>query len=274
MQLKFIFVIFCIICSIHTLFADRVISIGPGTTEIIYALGVESNLVGNCASSNYPIEANDIPKVGYQRILPSEGIISLYPNIVFLTDQAGPKSVIHQLEKVNIDVVYLKSALSLEDLFFNIQTISSTLGIKKGDNLIDDLKSQHDVLKERLLLLNHKPTVLFILGHGGVNRVAGKNTAANSMIELSGGVNVINEFEGYKPISSEYYVEFDPDYILTTTLGIDAEGGMDKFKNLPGIKETRAVKNNNIIIFDAQYLLGFGPRVIDAALDLNSRLYQ
>ena len=256
----------------YNAYSMRVVAVGSGLTEIVYAIGAETNLVGNCVSSNYPDEAKELPKVGYQRMLPSEGIISLYPDVVFITDETGPESVIKQLVNAGIDVIRLHSGRSLNDIVSNVEKISSYLNLnKEGQSLISTLKKDHQLLNKSISNLGEKPSDLFILGHGGVARVAGKETAANSIIEMSGADNVIKGFYGYKPVSPEQYVNFNPDFILTTTFGVDAKGGEEKFKNMAGVKETRAAKEGNILIFDAQYLLGFGPRTIEAALELNQK---
>ena len=270
MKNKIILILFFLALLNIKSFALRMVSVGSGVTEIIYALGVQSNLVGNCVSSNYPKEANDLPKVGYQRMLPSEGILSLNPDVVFITDETGPQSVINQLNNGGIKILKLKAGRSLQDIYYNINKISNYLSISdRGNKLIEKIKIQKEKLDISINQLNKSPKILFILGHGGVARVAGKNTAADSMIYLSGGENVIADFSGYKPVSPEQFVILNPDFILTTSMGIDAKGGIEKFNSMPGIRDTKAAKNGNILIFDAQYLLGFGPRTVEALTELN-----
>ena len=191
-------------------FALRMVSVGSGVTEIIYALGVQSNLVGNCVSSNYPKEANDLPKVGYQRMLPSEGILSLNPDVVFITDETGPQSVINQLNNGGIKILKLKAGRSLQDIYYNINKISNYLSMSdRGNKLIEKIKIQKKI-DISINQLHKSPKILFILGHGGVARVAGKNTAADSMIYLSGGENVIADFSSYKPVSRRAVCNIKP----------------------------------------------------------------
>ena len=270
MKNKTILILFFLILMTTKSFSLRMVSVGSGVTEIIYALGVQSNLVGNCVSSNYPKEANNLPKVGYQRMLPSEGIISLNPDVVFITNETGPQSVINQLKNSGVDILKLRSGRSLEDIYFNIKQISNYLNVSDvGSMLIEKIKSKKANLDSSINQMQSNPKILFILGHGGVARVAGKNTAADSIIYLSGGENVVDDFSGYKPVSPEHFVKLNPDFILTTSMGIDAKGGIEKFSIMPGIRDTKAAKNGNILIFDAQYLLGFGPRTVEALTELN-----
>ena len=251
---------------------NRVVAVSSGVTEIVYSLNAQDQLVGNCVSSIFPEEANLLPKVGYQRMLPSEGILSLKPNLVILTSESGPKSVIDQLHQLNIEVVTVDAGRSLENIYKCISIIGSTLDKEaEARLLIKKLKNEKLQLDRQVKSLSEKPRVLFILGHGGMARVAGLDTAANSMIELSGGQNVISGFNGYKPVSPEELLELNPDYIVATTMGIDQHGGIDKFTQMSGLRDTSAVKKDRVLIFNAQYLLGFGPRTVTAAIDLNNR---
>ncbi|HBO87465.1 MAG TPA: hemin ABC transporter substrate-binding protein [Verrucomicrobia bacterium] len=266
-----IYTVLFLCCSNIVSKAQRVVAVGSGINEIVYALGASDKLVGNCVSSIYPEDAKTLPKVGYKRMLPSEGIISLKPDLVIMTDEAGPPSVVNQLDQLKIDVIKLSANRSLQNIYDSISVIAEALGKEKESfELIQHLSKQEDELKLKVAALNDQPTVLFILGHGGVARVAGYDTAADSMIKLAGGQNVFSEFKGYKPVSPEEIIKMNPDYILATNMGVDQQGGIQKFSQMNGVRDTPAARNQNILIFNSQYLLGFGPRTITAAIDLNS----
>ncbi len=114
-----------------------------------------------------------------------------------------------------------------------------------------------------------EPRIMFILNHGGgTPMVAGTQTAADSIIALSGAKNVVSEYSGYKPLTPEAAVKMKPDYILVTKMGLEASGGLNAFANIPGINLTQAAKDKRIITMDSLYLLGFGPRTAEAALKL------
>tara|TARA_B100002019_G_C21177221_1_gene551770 strand:- start:50 stop:877 length:828 start_codon:yes stop_codon:yes gene_type:complete len=267
----FIHAFLILYCLNNTSKAQRVVAVGSGINEIVYALGANDKLVGNCISSIYPEDAKTLPKVGYKRMLPTEGIISLKPDLVIMTDEAGPPSVINQLEQLKIDVIKLSANRSLQNIYDSISVIAKALGKEQESvELIEDLNKQEEELKLKVAALNDQPKVLFILGHGGVARVAGYDTAADSMIKLAGGQNVFSTFKGYKPVSPEEIIKMNPDYILATNMGIDQQGGIVKFSQMSGVRNTTAARNKNILIFNSQYLLGFGPRTITAAIDLNS----
>ena len=79
----------------------RVITIGGSLTEIVYALDSQALLVGSDTTSYYPEAAEELPKVGYQRTLSAEGILSLDPDLVIVTEEAGPPAVLKQLQSTN-----------------------------------------------------------------------------------------------------------------------------------------------------------------------------
>ena len=97
-------------------FADtpkRVVSVGGALTETVYALGAGELLVGSDTTSYYPEAAANSPKVGYQRALSAEGILSLSPDLVIMTDEAGPPPVLAQLNSAGVNMLTLNAGRSL-----------------------------------------------------------------------------------------------------------------------------------------------------------------
>lgn len=271
---KFLLIVFFCLISFNALAKEnpKIITIGGALTEIVYALDAGDLLVGSDTSSYYPEQANDLEKVGYQRTLSAEGILSLHPDFIILTEEAGPEAVLKQIKSANVEIVKLKSAKSISDVKYNIKKIAQLLNRQKEvKKLIAKIESDEKKLAKQLLKTKGQK-VLFILNHDGKNMLAsGSKTAADAMIKLSGGSNAIAEYQGYKQLNSESILEINPQIILTTTLDKDTHTDEEILRNLPSLKMSDAVKNNRIIVMDSLYLLGFGPRVVEAALDLNSK---
>lgn len=254
---------------------ERVITIGGSLTEIVYALDAQALLVGSDTTSYFPQEAELLPKVGYQRTLSAEGILSLQPDLVILTDEAGPPPVLKQLQAAKVKLLSLKASRSLTDIRNNITSIGSSLGVEaKASALLDKLDRQILSLNSMLQNNQYQPRVLFILQHGGgAPMVAGNATAATSIIRLSGARNVVSGFNGYKPFTPEAIVNQQPDIILVTDQGLEQVGGVDSLLRIPGLAQTRAGQKRKVISMDSLLLLGFGPRTVQAALELN-QMYQ
>ena len=246
---------------------ERVITIGGALTETVYALGAKDLIVGSDTTSYYPPMAEKLPKVGYQRALSAEGILSLSPDLVILTEEAGPPPVLRQLESAEVEILTLKAGRSLEDVKANIQKIAEALNREEtGAALIQKIDAESKKLTDSIATAKYKKRVMFILQHGGgAPLVAGKGTAADSIIALSGAANVVEDYDGYKPLSPEAAVALKPEVILITKRGLEQAGGKESLLNVPGISLTPAGRHGHVIAMDALLMLGFGPRAAQAA---------
>ncbi len=249
------------------------ITIGGALTEIVYALEGESSLVGSDTTSYYPVEAMKLPKVGYLRTLSAEGILSLNPDLVILTDEAGPPPVLRQLKSAGVNLRTLKAGRSLDDVKRNIKSIAKILHReKKAGALIRRIDKANETLSQMTGNTPYPKTkkVMFILQHGGgAPMVAGTDTAADSIIKLSGAKNVVEGYAGYKPLTPEAAISLNPDVILTTIRGLKQAGGKETLLKNPSISLTPAGRNGHVIAMDSLLLLAFGPRTVEAALELN-----
>ncbi len=253
----------------------RLVSIGGPVTEIVYALGADKDLVGTDTSSIYPEAATKLRQVGYQRSLSAEGVLGLHPTLILASADAGPQPVVEQLKQSGVSWVTIPAENSIEGARAKIQTVAHALHRDvQGEALIGHLKEQ--VTKAQGLLASEKsrPKVLFIYARGGgtVN-VAGQGTAADAMITLSGGVNAVSGYTGYKPITAEAVVAAAPDIILIPSRGLESVGGIDGLLAQPGLAATPAGKSRKVVDMDDLLLLGFGPRLGEAVLQLARLLH-
>lgn len=252
----------------------RVVSVGGGVTETIYALGAENLLVGTDTSSVYPEAATKLPQVGYQRTLSAEGVLSLKPDLVIAVPEAGPPAALSQIESAGVKLVKVNGGFSINDAKAKIEEIAKSVNAEeKGKEL--QKKIDDDLLKANQCAenLKSKPKVLFIYSRGsGAPQVGGINNATDEMIKLAGGENAVKDFENYKPLTPESLVAIQPDIILLPTRGLQSLGGIEAVLKLPGIAETPAGKNRKIIAVDDLLLLSFSPRVGEGILDLCRKL--
>lgn len=253
----------------------RIVSVGGGATETIFALGGQKNVVGVDISSTWPAQVKELPQVGYQRTLAAEGILSLKPDILIVTSAAGPEPVLKQIEKAGVDVVRLPSAPTIETVKLRINEIAAILGNpEKAPPLWNKVQTDLNLAKEKQAKIKTPKKVLFLLAvPGRPPMTAGKNTEADAMITLAGAQNVVTEFESYRVLTPEAIQALNPDVILTTDDGLAAMGGVDALWRMPGLQKTNAAKERNLIAMDLGFLLNFGPRTGEAALALTDKLY-
>ncbi len=255
--------------------ASRIVSIGPAVTEILFELGVDNQVIAVDESSSYPEETQTKQKVSYTRNLSAEGILSTSPSLILASAASGPKTAIQQIRTTGVPMLLITSDETVEGAFQRVRELGFVVGREEAaDEIIQQMMDDLNVAGQVRETLKQKPKVLFIYARGQNNMmVAGKYTSAKTIIELAGGENAFTEFEGYKPLTAEAVVKANPDVILMMNSGIRSVGGKDGVLESPGIELTNAAKQNRIYSMDGSYLLGFGPRLGSAVIDLMQILH-
>lgn len=255
--------------------AARIVSVGSALTEIFYALGAEAQLVGVDTTSLYPPQARDLPQVGYMRALSAEGVLALKPTVVMATTAAGPAAVLDQLRATGIEVVVVPDRYDYESVASKIEIVGRMTGkVAEARILVDRGLADMQGLKDRLAAIRMRPRVLFLLSMGGgAPQAAGRDTAADGIIRLAGGVNAIDGYAGYRPLTPESVIAARPDIVLMPRQGVEAMGGAQAVLAQPALAQTPAGRAGRLLQFDAVLLLGFGPRTPQAATELAEALH-
>ena len=248
--------------------AERIVSLGGTVTEIIYDLGMQKALVANDQSSLYPEAATKLPRVGYYRAVPAEGVLSLKPDLVIASENAGPKASLEKVRSVGVEVVTVSDKPTIESLYERIEQIAQALNVpEKGKLLAADIKTK---IRQAQSDPSENLRTVLILNRTGAKLMAGGDTTASAIMEMAGLENVLKMQRGYKPVSAESLLALKPEMIIVTSGSLEAAGGMDKFKSDPAIAFTPAVKNNRIVVMDDLLALGMGPRVSVAISQLKA----
>ena len=253
----------------------RLISLGGGVTEILFAIEMGKYVVGVDASSSYPPKVKSLPQVAYHRRLSAEGIISLHPSMVIATTEAGPPEVLQQLRDADVELIILPHEPTIDSTLEKIKLIGQAVHAQsQATNLINKITLDIDSLLTHNIPDSLTAKVLFLYARGQGNiMVAGTKTGANEIIKLAGAKNAISEFEGYKPLTSEAVISSAPDVILLMDSGLQSLGGTNALWELPGMALTPAKVKNRVLTMDGLLLLGFGPRIAEAAQSLHESLY-
>lgn len=241
-------------------FSDvKIISVNGSTTEVLCALGFEKNIIGVDVTSTYPDAMSALPKVGHNRNLSAEAILSLHPQLVVGIDEHLNQDLITQLKAAHITVWTFPLSYSVAGTTQLIQRLADSLRV--GDKAASVIENLNNELATKVRP-DPAPKVLFLYARGaGTLMVSGNNTAAASMIALAGGVNAVTGFDDFKPLTPESLTEANPDIILMFSSGMESLGGMDGLLNIPGVAQTNAGKRRKVIEMDGQLLTGFGPRL-------------
>lgn len=255
--------------------ASRVVSVAGALTEIVYALGAGDRLVGVDTTSQYPEAARALPTVGYQRTLSAEGLLSLRPSLVLASEEAGPPAALDHLARAGVTVLKISSHADAGLVPSRVRSVGQALGLEtQAEALAGRVERELAELAARLSRAKARPSVLFLLAVGqGAPMVAGRATAADAMIRLAGGRNAVASYPGYKPLSQEIVISAAPDVILTTSQGLALIGGKEALLTQPAFAATPAARGERVLALDALFLLGFGPRVGEAARSIAAALH-
>lgn len=253
----------------------RIVSAGGSVTETLFALGLGPRIVAVDTTSSFPPEVTKLPRVGYLRRLSGEGILSLAPTLVIATHDAGPQSVLDQLRRAGVAIELVNGSPGLAAAYERVRQVGQAVArAQEASRIVARMRSEVQQVAEAVASVARRPSVLFVYARGaGTAHVAGRGTSAQTLVELSGGRNAVEAFEGYRPLTSEAVVEADPDYLLLPQAGLASLKGVDGLLAQPGIAHTRAGRGRRVIAIDDSRLLGFGPRVASAARELARKLH-
>lgn len=256
--------------------SSRVVSVGGAVSEVIHALGLAGRVIAVDSTSRYPEEVASKPDIGYMRQLAAEPILALTPSLVLAEEDSGPPAALDQLREAGVPVVLVPDAPSSRGVLDKIALVAAALDVpERGRALAARFETEIDAVSAAVARAPVRPRVLFLLtvGRGGTPLAAGRGTSASGIIRLAGGVNAIDAFEGFKPLSSEAVVVAAPDVILVTDRSLELLGGVEGLLRIPEIALTPAGRRRRIIAMDGLLLLGFGPRTAAAVMELVRRLH-
>ena len=253
--------------------AQRLVALGGALTEVVYALGAEGQLVGTDTTSLYPDAALKTPKVGYMRQLSAEGLLSLRPDAVVGTHEAGPQVVLDQIRSAGVRVELVQADHSWAEVQRKLQVVGRLTGrTVQAQALQATLDAQWAQVQQQVARTAQRPRALFILAHGGAPMVAGAGTAADAVIRFAGGINVAAGFQGYRPLTAEAMASAAPQVLLNSSQGMEALGGEGAFWQRPELALTPAFQRRALVAMEANHLLGFGPRLPQAVRELHTRM--
>ena len=249
----------------------RIVSVSGTLSEIISGLGLESQLVGVDITSTYPASLSKIAKVGHNRSISAEGIISLNPDVIMYTDQSMlSANVVKLLNNSGKKVVEFKHEYSKEGAIKLIREVGAYFNAKpQAEKMVKSLEA--DLAKITKPVAPKK--LLFIYARGtGTLMVSGTGTSLDKIFNLTGNENAVQGFTDFKPLTSESLLAANPDVLVLFSSGLESVDGADGLLKVPGIANTNAGRNRKIVSMDGQLLTGFGPRLGKAAIELAQKI--
>ncbi|MFG6655261.1 hemin ABC transporter substrate-binding protein [Scandinavium sp. M-37] len=252
--------------------AQKVVTLGGDVTEIVYALGAQSALVARDSTSQWPPEALTLPDVGYLRQLNAEGILATRPTTVLASVQAQPSLALKQVAQNGVTVVTIPGSNDLSVIDDKVRIVAAALHKDaEGEQLRKSLKQAREALPKTQL----NKRVLFILSHGGMSAMAaGQQTGADAAIRAAGLQNAMQGVNRYQPLSQEGVIASQPDLVVISSDGVKSMGGEAGLWQLPGLAQTPAGRNKQVLLVDDMALLGFSIRTAEAIQQLRHKAEQ
>jgi iron complex transport system substrate-binding protein len=240
---------------------QRVISLAPSITEIIYALEQENRLKGVTRYSDFPIAATKLPKIGSYVRLDLERIVALNPDLCIAIKDGNPKEVIDRLESLEIPV-YVVNPRNLNTVLETIIEVGKILNAgDKAENLLNSLHNRIQRVRSLITQDTYRPGVFFQIGVSPIVSV-GTDTFLHELIVLAGGRNLADGKTPYPRFSREQVLALAPEIFIVTSMARQAvfEQVKAEWRRWPSMP---AVRNERIFLVDSNLFDRPSQRLVD-----------
>ena len=248
---------------------DRIISLAPNLTEIVYGVGAGDRLVGDTTYCDYPAEAKNVAKVGDTMHPNIERIIALKPQLVLVSTASQLEAFTRQLDEQHI-AVYVTNPRSLDEVFRSIAAFGNLFGTgERTAKLLSDLKKRSDAID--VALKQVKPVRVFYQLSDSPLYSIGRDAFQTDLVRRAGGVSVTADVPGAFPrYSNEAALASRPDAIILPTGG--SMGDANSTVAAP-LRNSPAVLNNRVYKINEDHLSRPGPRLVDGLEEMARALH-
>lgn len=248
---------------------DRVVSLAPNLTEIVFAVGAGKRLVGRTSYCDYPPEAKAITEVG-DTLHPSlETIIALKPQVVLVSTASQLEVFTNQLQSQNI-AVYVTDPHDLEGVFRSIQQIGEIVGEKdQANQLVQNLRERTNAVEQAV---KQKPPVrVFYQVSGEPLYTAGHDSFVTDLMRRAGGASVTADVPGAWPkYSNESALAARPEAVILPTGG---SMGAANANVAEALRQSPAALQGRVYKINDDHLARPGPRSVDGLEEMAHALH-
>jgi len=251
----------------------RIISLAPSSTEILFALGLDREIVGVSQYCNYPQAVRGKERIGTFSQPNIEKIISLKPDIIFCTslEQAPAVAKLRQLGFK----VCVSDPSNLKELFASIDEMGRLVNKEyAANNLIDKMKAGIKVVADKVAYVpGSKRPKAYVEFWDSPMMTAGSGSFIDELITIAGGINIASGAKkNYSYFSAEDVVKQNPDVIILCYM--QKKNALNAVRNRFGWENISAVKNGRVYNdIDPDTILRPGPRIVDGLIEMHKRLY-
>jgi cobalamin transport system substrate-binding protein len=243
---------------------ERIVSMAPNITEILFALGLGENIAGVTRFCDYPPEAQRLPRIGGLVDPNVEIVRSLDPDLI-IAFRGNPLRLVDRIRKLGLPVFVLDIGRRLDDLPALIMKIGRVTATEaKAEALAAGLRARLATIDAALKGVAVRPKV-FVLLYGQGLWTCGGESYVDDLIGRAGGTNVASALpKKWVLYKRERIIRDDPDVIfILARSAADFAAGRDRLAAMPGVAAVSAVRTGRIYQIDENAASRFGPRLID-----------
>jgi iron complex transport system substrate-binding protein len=248
---------------------ERVVSLAPNLTEIVYAVGAGDRMVGNTEYCDYPAEAKKVTKIGDTMHPSIERIIALHPQLVLVSTASQLEAFTKQLTEQKI-AVYVTNPRNLDEVFRSVEIVGLLLGkSQQAAEVATELRKRANAVEAALKPA--KPVTVFYQVAGEPLYTIGKDAYLTDLVRRAGGLSVTADLPGAFPrYSDESALAARPEAIVLPTGG--SMGSANSTVAAP-LKNSPAMQNNWVIKINDDHLSRPGPRLVDGLEEMARALH-
>ncbi|MGI6473547.1 MAG: ABC transporter substrate-binding protein [Thermoactinomyces vulgaris] len=244
---------------------QRIVSLMPSNTELLFALGAGKQVVGVTDQDDYPEEVKNLPKVSAFQIN-AEQVVALKPDLV-VASSGNEKEVLDQLKKMGIPVL-VADPQSTKEIYEAIVILSqATNHLKEADQLVAKMEKQLRTVYAKVAQVPEEKRVKVWIELDDNLYTVGGDTFMHELLQLAGGKNVAQGLKGWPKVSPEQVVKWNPDVIVSL------HGNTEEIKKRAGWQSIRAIQEGRVYALEPDLLSRPGPRVYEGVKQLAETLY-
>lgn len=244
--------------------AQRIVSLAPNLTELVYSAGAGGRMVGADAYSDYPAAARTLPRVGDAFQVDYERVLALHPDLVLVWDTGTPEPVIEKLEHLGLRVERISTA-KLGDIASAVRRIGALAGTERAaaqaagefTAAVEGLRREH---------AHDAPvSVFFQISAAPLFTVSGEHLISD-ILGVCGAQNIFADLSQLAPpVSVEAVLERNPEVIIA---GNDTDDASDPLAHWRRWPQLAAVHNNNLFLISADRVARSTTRVVDGTREM------
>lgn len=253
---------------------DRIISLIPSNTEILYELGLEDKVVGVSTVDDYPKEVKDKKQFDAMK-LNKEALLKAKPDLILAheSQKSTDGKVLNGLKDSGVKVVYVKDAQSIDEMYETFKQVGKVTGKEKEANaLVKETKNNIKKVVNSVPKDAKSQKVFMEVSSEPEIYTAGKNTFFDDMLKQLKAKNSLSNLDGWQKVSKEAIIKKNPD-VMISTMGISEKDYQQIIDKRGGFESLNAVQKGRIEAVNGDQISRPGPRIDDGLKALRDAIY-